>query len=147
MQKFCIGIATVFSIGWEQLVETVSLLQIHWHMYKWQELGLSVSYLLEAGNLMSGQWAECMLSRFSNSQLFVMLWAVAPTRLLCMRSSRQEHWSGLPWPPPGTLPHPGIEPVSPVTPAFQVDSLLLSHLGSPVAWEEGLTGGWFLSEK
>ena len=34
--------------------------------------------------------------------------------------SRQEYWSGLPCPPPGVLPNPGIEPRSP---AFQVDSL------------------------
>ena len=42
--------------------------------------------------------------------------------------SRQEYWSGLPCPPLGDLPNPGIEPVAPV---FQVDSLLLNHLGSP----------------
>ena len=35
---------------------------------------------------------------------------------------RQEHWSGFPFPPPGDLPDPGIKPVSPVTPALQVDS-------------------------
>ena len=29
-----------------------------------------------------------------------------------MRFSRQEHWSGLPFPPPGDLPNPGIEPMS-----------------------------------
>ena len=34
--------------------------------------------------------------------------------------SRQEYWSGLPFPSPGDLPYPGIEPVSP---ALQVDSL------------------------
>ena len=37
------------------------------------------------------------------------------------------HWSGLPFPPPGDLPNPGIKAVSP---ALQVDSLLLSHQGS-----------------
>ena len=41
--------------------------------------------------------------------------------------SRQEYWSGLPFPPPGDPFHPGIKPVSP---ALQTDSLLLSHLGS-----------------
>ena len=30
-----------------------------------------------------------------------------------MGFSRQEYWSGLPFPPPGDLPHPGIERVSP----------------------------------
>ena len=36
---------------------------------------------------------------------------------------RQEYWSGLPLPPPGDLPEPGIKPVSPVSPALQADSL------------------------
>ena len=39
---------------------------------------------------------------------------------------RQEYWSGLPCPPPGDLPHPGMEPACP---ALQADSLLLSHRG------------------
>ena len=34
---------------------------------------------------------------------------------------RQEYWRGLPFPPPGDLPNPGIEPESPATPALQVD--------------------------
>jgi len=46
---------------------------------------------------------------------------------LSMGFSRQEYWSGLPCPPPGDLPDPGIEPLSP---ALQTDSLPLSHLGS-----------------
>ena len=41
---------------------------------------------------------------------------------------RQEYWSGLPCPPPGDLPDPGIEPASP---ALQADFLLLSHLENP----------------
>ena len=48
-----------------------------------------------------------------------------------MGFSRQEYWSGLPFPSPGDLPDPGIEPESPVAPALQADSLLPSHLGSP----------------
>ena len=44
-----------------------------------------------------------------------------------MGLSRQEYWSGLPHPSPEDLPDPGIEPTSPVAPAFQVDSLLLNH--------------------
>ena len=48
-----------------------------------------------------------------------------------MGFSRQEYWSGLPSPTPGDLPDPGIEPMSPVVPALQADSLQLSHLGSP----------------
>jgi len=43
-----------------------------------------------------------------------------------MGFSRQEYWSGLPFPSPGDLPNPGIELKSP---ALQVDSLPLSHQG------------------
>ena len=32
--------------------------------------------------------------------------------------SRQEYWSGLPFPSPGDLPNPGMEPVSPASPAL-----------------------------
>ena len=42
---------------------------------------------------------------------------------------RQEYWSGLPCPPPGDLPDPGIEPGFP---ASQADSLPLSHQGRPL---------------
>ena len=47
---------------------------------------------------------------------------------LLMEFPRQEYCNGLPFPPPGKLPDPGIKPVSP---ALQADSLPLSHLGSP----------------
>ena len=48
-------------------------------------------------------------------------WAVACQAPLSMGFSRQEYWSGLPFPSPGDLPHPGIEPGSP---ALQADCLL-----------------------
>ena len=52
----------------------------------------------------------CMLSRFSCVQLFATLWTVAHQPPLSMGFSGQEYWSGLPCPPPGDLPNPGIEP-------------------------------------
>ena len=42
-----------------------------------------------------------------------ILWTEEPGRLQSMGFSRQEYWSGLPFPPPGDLPNPGIEPRSP----------------------------------
>ena len=51
---------------------------------------------------------------------------VAHQAPLSMGFSRQEYWSGLPCPPPGNLPYPGIKPLSP---ALQADSLPLSHWG------------------
>ena len=54
-----------------------------------------------------------MLSRFSRVQLFV-----ARQVPLSMGFLRQEYWSGLPWPPPGDLLNPGIEPMSLMSPAL-----------------------------
>ena len=53
-----------------------------------------------------------MLSCFSRVQLFVTLWTVARQAPLPMGFSRQEYWSGLPFPSPGDVPRPGIKPVS-----------------------------------
>ena len=74
---------------------------------------------------------ECVLSCFSHVQLFVTPWTVALQVPLSMRFSRQEYWSGLPCPPSEDLPNPGIKPKSSPSPALQVDSLPLSHQGSP----------------
>ena len=49
----------------------------------------------------------------SHVQLFVTPWTVACHAPLSMEFSRQECWSGLPFPPPGDLPEPGIKPSSP----------------------------------
>ena len=54
-------------------------------------------------------------------------WTVACQAPLSMVFSRQEYWSGLPFPTPEDLPNSGIEPVSPVALAMQVYSLLLSQ--------------------
>ena len=61
--------------------------------------------------------------------LFATPWSVTCQAPLSMGFSRQEYWSGLPFPPPGELPDPRIEPRSP---ALQVDSLPLSLWGSPM---------------
>ena len=53
----------------------------------------------------------CMLSHVC---LFVTLWTVAQQVPLTMGFSRQEYWSGLPFPSSGNLPYSGIEPGSPI---------------------------------
>ena len=50
----------------------------------------------------------------SRGRLFVTPWTVACQAPPSMGFSRQEYWSGLPFPSPGDLPNPGIEPGSPV---------------------------------
>ena len=77
-----------------------------------------------------------MLSHFSHVWLFATLWIVACQAPLFMGFFRQKYWSGLPCPSPGDLPYPEIRPASPVSPALQADSVLLSHWGSP----KGLLG-------
>ena len=80
-------------------------------------LRLPVTYMLN----------ECVLSHI---QLIVTPWTLACQSPLSMRFSRQEHWSGLPFPPPGDLPDPGIEPASLVSPALQLACLPTDLLGS-----------------
>ena len=53
-------------------------------------------------------------------RLFVTPWTAGHQAPLSMGFSRQEYWSGLPFPSPGDLPNPGIEPKSP---ALQADAL------------------------
>ena len=62
----------------------------------------------------------CCAQSLSCIQLFGTKWTVACQPPLSMRFSRQEHWSGLPCPPPGDLPNPVIESRSPTV---QADSL------------------------
>ena len=61
-------------------------------------------------------------------QIFMTPWTVGHHVPLFMGFSRQEYWSGLPFPSPGDLPNPGIEPRSP---ALQVDSLPSELPGKP----------------
>ena len=56
----------------------------------------------------------------SRVQLFAILWTVVYQASLSMGFSGQEYWSALPFPSPGDLPDPGIEPRSP---ALQADAL------------------------
>ena len=60
----------------------------------------------------------CVLSCFSRVQLFVILWAVAHLASVFMGFSRQEYWSGFPFPSPGHLPNSRIEPVYLTSPAL-----------------------------
>ena len=72
----------------------------------------------------------CMLRCFTRARLCATLWTVACQAPLSMGFSRQEYWSGLPCPPPGDLPNPGIEPASLMSPA-----LAGRFLSTSVTWE------------
>ena len=64
-------------------------------------------------------------------QLFATQWSLALQAPLSMGFSMQECWSRLPYPSLGYFSDPGIKPVSLVSPAWQVNSLPLSHLENP----------------
>ena len=59
-----------------------------------------------------------MLSCFHHVQFFVTPQTIARQPPLSTGFSRQEYWSGLPYPPPGDLPDPGIEHMSLTSPAL-----------------------------
>jgi len=65
------------------------------------------------------------------SAFFVNPWTVARQAPLSVGFSRQEYRSGLPFPPLGDLPNPGVELASSASLALQADYLPLSHQGSP----------------
>ena len=62
-------------------------------------------------------------------RLFATPWTVAHKAPLSMGFSRQEYWSGLPFPSPGDLPNPGIKPRSP---ALRADALTSEPSGKPL---------------
>ena len=72
----------------------------------------------------------CTLSCFSCIRLFAIKWTIVCQAPLSMGFSRQEYWSGVPYPLPENLPDPEMEPTSPATPALQGDSSLLSPRGT-----------------
>ena len=72
------------------------------------------------------------MKSLSRVRLFPTPWTVVPQAPPSMGFSRQEYWSGLPFPSPGDLPDPGIEPGSS---ALEAETHYhLSHQGSPVMY-------------
>ena len=61
-----------------------------------------------------GSEGVCLCAHSAVSNSFMTPWTVAHQAPLSMEFSRQEYWSGLPFPSPGDLPNPGTEPASPV---------------------------------
>ena len=65
----------------------------------------------------------------SHVLLFAIPWILASQAPLSMGLSWQEHWSGLPFPSSGDIPHPEIKPVSPV---LTGELFTTEHQGSPI---------------
>ena len=77
------------------------------HRYKEQSFGLCRRSFLSAPSI------KVKVKSLSRVRLFVTPWTVAYHTPPSMGFSRQEYWSGLPFPSPEDLPDPGIEPGSP----------------------------------
>ena len=78
-----------------------------------------------------------LCSRQVMSSSFVTPWTVALQAPLSMEFPRQEYWNGLPFPPPGDLPGPGIEATS-----LCIGSQIFYHLST---WEAPLMARLILS--
>ena len=94
--------------------------------------------------LLSNYSSFCLLGTKGLKVLKVLVTQLCPTLLwphglqpakahLCIEFTRQEYWSGLPFPSAGNLPDPGIEPESP---ALQADSSLSEPPGKPKGLQE-----------
>ena len=132
-----------FRIDWFDLLavqETLkSLLQHHsskasilqhsdffmvWHPYTTTGKPLNYTDLCQQSNVRY----KVKVKSLSRVRLFATLWTVAHHVPQSMGFSRQEYWSGLPFPSPENLPDPGIEPRSP---ALQADALTSEPPGKP----------------
>ena len=78
----------------------------------------------------------------SRVQLFATPWTVAYQAPLSMEFSRQEYWRGVPYPSPGVLPDPGIEPRSPV---LQADTLTSEPPGNHLYTADQFCLLWVIS--
>ena len=94
----------------------------------WTELNWTDPGKLDSMLLTSKVKVKVKVKSLSPVWLFGAPWTVAYQALLSMGFSSQEYWSGLPFPSPGDLPNPGIEPVSP---ALQTDALPSEPPGKP----------------
>ena len=101
-------------------------------IHLWGKYCLTDSYTLHV----------CVLSCFSCVWLLTTLWTVAHQPPLSMGFSRQEYWSGLPYPPPGDLPDPEIEPVSLMSPA-----LAGRFFTTSISWEAGQRHTFYFFKK
>ena len=72
------------------------------------------------------------MKSLSRVRLFATPWTVAYQASPSMGFSRQEYWNGLPFPSPGDLPDPGIEPKSPT---LEADTLTSEPPGKPLRYD------------
>ena len=101
-----------------------------WILYHWATW--EVPYLGMRIQIVALLWGLSVLTCFSPVSLLSTPWTVAHQVPLSLGFSRQEYWSGLPFPSPGNLSHPGIKPMSPT---LQADSLPVSYQERQLKWK------------
>ena len=101
---------------------------LHWHFMKLLRASLVVQLVKKVKS-------EVKVKSLSRVRLFVTPWTAAHQASQSMGFSRQEYWSGLPFPSAGDLPDLGSHLSLPCLLHYQADSLPLSYMGSPTAAE------------
>ena len=117
--SFISGISFWSMQSWD--TDYLHLLKLWWDIFDITCVSLSLAFQFFHITVMClrAQLLSCV-------RLFETTWIIAHQDLLSIGFSRQEYWSGLPWPAPGDLPDPGIKSASP--------ALALTHLGSHRLW-------------
>ena len=123
---FCLSCSLLPTNTWSFLMQSIFAISVSLAPAREGSWGLTFSQADCQGSL---PMHVCMLSRFSHVCLFATPWTAACQAPLSMGFSRQEYWSGLPCPPPGDLPDPGIEPMSLCLLHWQAGSLPLAPPG------------------
>ena len=112
-------IPTVSQKTWTGMLENMNNLP---ELMPWVEFEICIFHSKDQTQVLSDtphyNFVLCVLSHFSHVRLFATLWTVALQVSLSVGFSRQEYWRGLPCPPPGDLPDPGIKPKSLKSPAL-----------------------------
>ena len=112
-------IQTICLATWNTTISTEGSFYIYIYLYTYTENTRNIAYLYIYIYIYACK-RVCVLSHFSCVWLCDPMDYIAWQAPLSMGSSRQEYWSGLPFPSPVDLPNPGVEPGSP---ALQEDSL------------------------
>ena len=100
-----------------------------------RNISFFVNYLGFFFRFFSIMKVKVKVKSLSRVQLFATPWTVAYQASLSIGFSRQQCWSGLPFPSPGDLPDPGLEPGSPT---LQADTLPSESPGKPVLYNKTL---------
>ena len=133
MTKLYLNIKSITSFNfWNSSLLTIS--QICYMFIPWAYISYISSWTLSIcrAEFLSLHFCMCtnpsLVKLLSRVWLFATLWTVAHQAPPSIECSRQEYWSGLPFPSPGDLPNPGIEPGSP---ALWADTSLSEPPGNP----------------